>query len=242
MSSIPQSYYVYVLARPDGTPFYVGKGKNGRIFEHDKEARSGHKCHKCDGGEGVSGMKHTVAARRKIAAASTGRPSPKSEEQRRRISATLKGRPLAPHVREAFVKVNIGRTYDEERRTNISLGQTNGRLCTFVSPDGTRYEHIVNIEQFARDHELNGDGLNRCIMGSRKQYRGWQGWIEGQANAPLFVRMSYTIIDPNGTEYPHITNPNAFAKKHGLDGHGLRAMLRGVRDHYKGWTGFKEAS
>jgi hypothetical protein len=32
-------YYVYVLRRPDGTPFYVGKGTGSRVFAHENEAR-----------------------------------------------------------------------------------------------------------------------------------------------------------------------------------------------------------
>lgn len=32
-------YYVYVLSKPCGTPFYVGKGKNGRINEHFRPSR-----------------------------------------------------------------------------------------------------------------------------------------------------------------------------------------------------------
>lgn len=60
MSTIPRpQFYVYILARPNGDPFYVGKGQGYRIHVHETEARSGHKCHKCniirkiwkDGGE-----------------------------------------------------------------------------------------------------------------------------------------------------------------------------------------------
>lgn len=41
-------YYVYTLARPDGSVFYVGKGKRYRIRQHEQEALRGHKCAKCE--------------------------------------------------------------------------------------------------------------------------------------------------------------------------------------------------
>lgn len=40
-------HYVYTLAYPDGKVFYVGKGKNGRIHEHEYQARRGFRSHKC---------------------------------------------------------------------------------------------------------------------------------------------------------------------------------------------------
>ncbi|WP_156898042.1 GIY-YIG nuclease family protein [Methylocapsa acidiphila] len=33
-------FYVYILIRPDGTPFYVGKGVRLRVFDHEAEARN----------------------------------------------------------------------------------------------------------------------------------------------------------------------------------------------------------
>ena len=35
-----QVHYVYVLARADGAPFYVGKGMGNRVFHHEAEART----------------------------------------------------------------------------------------------------------------------------------------------------------------------------------------------------------
>lgn len=35
-------FYVYLLCRPDGRPFYVGKGSNRRVFEHEAEALRNH--------------------------------------------------------------------------------------------------------------------------------------------------------------------------------------------------------
>jgi predicted GIY-YIG superfamily endonuclease len=32
-------HYVYILRRPDGRPFYIGKGVGGRVFQHENEAR-----------------------------------------------------------------------------------------------------------------------------------------------------------------------------------------------------------
>lgn len=59
MSVAQHRYFVYVLARPNGKAFYVGKGQGRRAFRHESEARSGHSCRKCntirkiwkDGGE-----------------------------------------------------------------------------------------------------------------------------------------------------------------------------------------------
>lgn len=42
LKSLSGSYYVYVLCRPDGQPFYVGKGVNRRALEHEAEALRNH--------------------------------------------------------------------------------------------------------------------------------------------------------------------------------------------------------
>lgn len=48
MSTVPHpGFYVYILARPNGKPFYVGKGQRNRIYVHESEARTDCPCHKC---------------------------------------------------------------------------------------------------------------------------------------------------------------------------------------------------
>jgi hypothetical protein len=46
MESVPR-FYVYILARPNGKVFYVGKGQGKRVFGHEREAKSACPCHKC---------------------------------------------------------------------------------------------------------------------------------------------------------------------------------------------------
>jgi hypothetical protein len=287
--SIPQVFYVYVLVRPNGVPFYVGKGKDKRIFDHDKEARSGHKCYKCnvirkiwkqggevqryivfttideseayayerelislhgrhnltnltDGGEGLRNP--SKETREKIASALRGKPSlnkgkPVSAEMRARISATLKGRALPPHVYEQFKTVNIGRKYTQQRIDKIAMTQSGGRQYIAISPDGTKHEGIKSVGSFEKKHSLPKGALRAVIHGRATHCKGWVAWIEGQEPKPC--PKACTIIAPSGARYEGILNVAAFAKEHGIDGHQLRAVLRGDRPHAQGWTGYREA-
>ncbi|SRR6266581_523552 len=42
------TYYVYTLAYPDGKVFYVGKGRDARLDDHEREARKDSRSHKCN--------------------------------------------------------------------------------------------------------------------------------------------------------------------------------------------------
>jgi hypothetical protein len=46
---IPQGkFYVYTLSRPITGVFYVGKGCGPRVHAHEREAKQGHECYKCN--------------------------------------------------------------------------------------------------------------------------------------------------------------------------------------------------
>lgn len=38
LRSAPAPYYIYVLSKPCGTPFYVGKGQGDRVLNHERDA------------------------------------------------------------------------------------------------------------------------------------------------------------------------------------------------------------
>ncbi|WP_152977505.1 GIY-YIG nuclease family protein [Bradyrhizobium pachyrhizi] len=46
LRTLNETHYVYILRRPDGRPFYVGKGTGDRLFHHCNEARHAEKSHK----------------------------------------------------------------------------------------------------------------------------------------------------------------------------------------------------
>ncbi len=47
LNAASKTWYVYTYSYPDGRVFYVGKGTGQRLFSHEREARSGCSCAKC---------------------------------------------------------------------------------------------------------------------------------------------------------------------------------------------------
>ena len=73
-----------------------------------------------DGGDGVSGLKHSQAAKDKMSKAKTGMPSPNkgitlSETQKKKISAALKGRSLPKETCDKMSKSRTGMVYPPDR-------------------------------------------------------------------------------------------------------------------------------
>lgn len=108
LESAPLSSYVYILARPDGTPFYVGEGKNARVFQHAQEARLAHQSlegnpYKCNVIRKIENSGHAITYRIE------GFYTDKSSAQKR----------------EGELIRSIGRLHEGGPLTNLAGGQEN---------------------------------------------------------------------------------------------------------------------
>jgi LEM3-like protein len=249
MSTIPSPlFYVYVLARPNGKPFYVGKGARRRIYDHEIEARRGHVCHKCNiirkiWNQGGQVQRYTIFTTTNEQEAFDyeceiialyGRSNLTNQTDG---GEGASGHKLPDHVRRMLIERNTGRKDSIERRNKIATTQTKGRTYTIVSPDGETYPNVINLQAFERDHNLPSV-LWHVVRGRVRHYGGWTGWINGQEPRPQ--PKTYIVIAPDGTRYERIINVNAFAKEHTIDAFQLRSALRGDRPHAHGWIGWVE--
>jgi len=171
-------YYVYAYLRKDGTPYYIGKGKNDRAFQDHithkppkdksrivfleanltdigalalerrmirwygrKDLGTGILRNKTDGGEGISGYKHSITDRQKISISCQGRII--TEETRKKISAANKGKPSHMKGKSSPMK-NIS-------RPDLKGKSRPRKICPHC-------QQLVDIANYARDH---GD---KCVV------------------------------------------------------------------------------
>lgn len=67
----------------------------------------------------------------------------------------------------------FARRLTQEHRERIKQRQTRTYHVYLVSPDGTLYEVIHNLNEFAQVHNLHGPTLNMLVHGKVKSHRGW---------------------------------------------------------------------
>jgi hypothetical protein len=122
--------------------------------------KTGILCNLTDGGEGISGYRHTVECKQQLSILSKGRPawnkgiSP-SDDICNQISATLKGRHPTNGVRR---------------------NQSEAQKCVYeiTWPEGQYKEIIHDLKLFCLDHNLSYDGMIAVAKGRQIQCKGFK--------------------------------------------------------------------
>lgn len=154
----------------------------------------GHKlCNKTAGGEGISGYRHTEAAKLKIAAASKGNKwnlgVPMREETKQKIRLANTGKKMPQEAVEKSRNAKIGKKHSEETKAKLRqahavskrmygnkyrVGSTTSRKWIWIG------ENIAtgNIIMFNGGKELVDAGFSSshvasCISGVRKSHKGY---------------------------------------------------------------------
>jgi acid stress-induced BolA-like protein IbaG/YrbA len=186
----PVLFYVYVLYRPDGRPFYVGKGHGRRINAHEQFAKMGHKARRYsiirkiwrEGGQVVKEKVfetydelEAYAMERQLIA-SIGRENLTNEtdggdgnygwspslEQRARLSEIMKGRIMSPEWRANIQAAKIGKPKSEACKEKIRAALT-GRT---LPPE--HVEHAAAGHRGQKRSEQARQNISEGLRGKKK--------------------------------------------------------------------------
>lgn len=138
-----------------------------------------------DGGEGVSGLRHSQEARNKISRAHLGKMV--SQETRNKLSRAGLGNQHflgKTHTQEAKTRISVasmgnqhflGKTHTQKTKNKITQARLK-YLYELTNSNGDIYV-TDNLTDFANQHGLSQGNLVNVIHGKRKSHKGWTGQI-----------------------------------------------------------------
>ncbi len=103
----------------------------------------------------------------------------KTSEQRELISKIVKEKMNSKEISNKISNRNRLMWKNQEYREKMLLNiKTQNRIRSkiykgFISPLGEKYENIINLKNFAEDHNLTLTGLCQIISGKQSTHRGW---------------------------------------------------------------------
>lgn len=137
-----------------------------------------------DGGDGVSGLKHTPESKEKMSKTwfnettapwNKGMQMPK--EYCDKLSKSHLGHKLSEETIEKLSHIRKGKLKSEEHKQKIreSLCKNTYRI---ISPEGQEFV-VNNYNEFCKEHNLSPSTMCRILHGYKKSCNGgWTGWIK----------------------------------------------------------------
>jgi len=234
----PNIFYTYAYLREDGTPYYIGKGKNNRCyrkyrrtilppkdktriiflkqnltedeaFKHEiymiavlgrKDLGTGILRNKTDGGDGASGLIHSIKTKKRMSESRKGEKNHNygkifsvetrekmSENQmgeknnfygkthkletKQKISKKIKGRTRSLETRKKISELHKGKNVSIK---SIEKFRNNFKKTYYlVSPIGEIIEEYDTFCGICKKYDLDVGALSRVKNGKQKQHKGW---------------------------------------------------------------------
>jgi hypothetical protein len=182
-------YYIYAYLRADGTPYYIGKGKDKRAWSKDHsvslpndntriviieanlteigafalERRMIRWYGRKDIGTGI--LRNGTDGGDGVSGVI------QSTETKRKRSEALKGHIHSKESKLKMSEANKGRVHSEEtKRKRI---ESISKIYTFIDPDGNKIT-IKNLAKFCRENNLTASSMFRVSKGENSHHKGWK--------------------------------------------------------------------
>jgi len=240
------NYYTYAYLREDGTPYYIGKGKDNRIFSknrkgirvpkdrnriiflkqnlYEKEAFD-HEIYmififgRKDLGTGILHNRTNGG---------DGVTGPKTEDYKRKMSEIMKGENNPSYGKRGKNSILYGKKLSEETKDKIRKSLTGRKLSE---------EHMKKLSECNK-------GEKNYFYG-KSEYGGWNKGIPMSDESKKKLRESHSswfiFKHKDGRELKLFTTLSCFCEENKLD---RRTMIRVMNNEpkynqHKGWTVFK---
>lgn len=131
------------------------------------------------------------------------------------------------------------RDYDYKNYRKVKNKGAKLHDVKLLGPNGIVYGPIFNMEEFARNHNLNSSVFSNIINGRTRYSNGWSLYTGGLSKPLEKNAKEYklTLISPTGDEFKNIKNLTKFCKEQKLPISSIRDLINGKikRNNYKGW-------
>ena len=145
-------FYTYAYLREDGTPYYIGKGKDKRLYS------------KCGRTISTPPKDRIIKLKDNL----TEEEAFRHEVYMIGILPNLRNRTLGGEGISGYVK-----TQQQRENHRVPNGGKNKFFERFISPDGMIYE-TNHLREFCREHDLDFRNLSKVHRGQRASHKGWR--------------------------------------------------------------------
>ena len=249
MSKTYNFYYVYAYLREDGTPYYIGKGHEGRMDQKHNNVGIPPKNRRVKLKEnlieeealqyemelikkyGRKGLDEGGILRQTSIGGEGFTKYRTLEEKEKAIKESRKKWNEIPENREKSDQAK-----KEWREKNREYSNRKARELR-ATPEGKAKNHATQkkyIEETVKKDPVKFEHLRRIQRASALKNSRLRG-VKPKEECGI----KFKVISPEGVIYEGL-QCKPFAEKHNLCWSGFAAMVRGDRSHHKGWKVYKE--